>query len=240
MTGGNNGIGLYTCSLLASLPAYHVIMGSRSIEKGQKAIAEIKSQYPNSSISSVKLDIDSDDSIAAAVDEVKSRFGRLDILVNNAGICPLDFSRTILREALETNTISPAMVTREFAALLGKSSDPRIIYISSRLGSITLRFDPNSQAWNEDYKSYRISKAAMNMLVACDTWEYGKKGYKVFAYHPGYVLTDLANMREEKSKKGVATPESSARGILAIVQGKRDSEVGGFLHGEEAGLQLPW
>ena len=141
---------------------------------------------------------------------------------------------------METNTVSPAVVTQEFATLLGKSSNPRIIYVSSRLGSITIRSDPNAPPWNEDYKSYRISKAAMNMLVACDTWEYGKKGYKVFAYHPGYVLTDLAGMREEKLKKGVATPESSARGILAIIQGKRDSEVGGFLHGEEVGLKLPW
>jgi NAD(P)-dependent dehydrogenase (short-subunit alcohol dehydrogenase family) len=78
------------------------------------------------------------------------------------------------------------------------------------------------------------------MLVACDTWEYEKKGIKVFGYCPGYVVTDLAGLRDEKTKRGVKTPEGSARGLLAIAEGKRDSEMGKFLHGEAVGELYPW
>ncbi|CAI6289628.1 unnamed protein product [Periconia digitata] len=239
ITGGSNGIGLVTCDHLASKGTFQILLGTRSPEKGEKAVSEIKSKYPGSTISSLQIDITSDDSIAAAFKHVESTYGKLDALVNNAGICPTEFSRSILRETLETNVTSHAAVTETFAPLLSKSSSPRVLYVSSELGSITLRSDPKSRARDEEYKAYRISKAALNMLVACDAWEHSD--YKVFGYCPGYVITDLAGMREEKIKQGFAQqPDGSARGIAAIVEGKRDAEAGKFLHGEEEGEVHPW
>ena len=95
-------------------------------------------------------------------------------------------------------------------------------------------------AYNEAYKAYRISKAALNMVVACDAWEYREKA-KVFAFCPGYVITDLAGQREAKEKAGFAkSPDGSARGLLAIAQGKRDEENGQFLHDEKVGEVYPW
>jgi NAD(P)-dependent dehydrogenase (short-subunit alcohol dehydrogenase family) len=238
ITGGNNGIGLATCFLLASKGKFDVLMGSRSIEKGKKAIAEIQAEHPESSVSGIKLDITSDESISAAAKEIESKYGRLDALVNNAGICPTTFSRSILRDTLETNVTSHAVVTQAFTSLLSKSSSPRVLYVSSFLGSIAYRSDPENMAYKEDYKAYRISKAALNMLVACDAYE---NAFKVFAFCPGYVITDLAGMRDEKIKQGFAkTPDGSARGIAAIVEGRRDAEAGKFLHGEEEGMLYPW
>ena len=240
ITGGNNGIGLAACQLFAAQPKYHCIMASRSLEKGQKAISSIQSSNPDSTLSLVQLDITSDDSIAAAAKEVESQHGDLDILINNAGVCPTDFSRPILRECIETNAISPAMVTQAFAPLLLKSKDPRVIYVSTALGSITKRSDPNDIAYAADFRAYRTSKAALNMLVACDAWEYAGK-MKAFAFCPGYVITDLAGEREAKEKAGIAkSPEGSARGLLAIAGGRRDEENGLFLHEEEVGELYPW
>jgi len=240
VTGGNNGIGLAACQLFATQPNYHCIMGSRSQEKGQKAISSIQSSTPGAAISLVQLDVTSDTSIAAAVAEVKARHGHLDILINNAGVCPTDFSRSTLRDCLETNTISPAIVTEAFAPILLQSSAPRVIYVSSALGSISQRCDPANQAYSSDYKVYRMSKAALNMLVACDAWQYEGK-MKVFAYCPGYVITDLAGQRAEKEKAGFAkSPDGSARGLLNIADGKRDVENGMFLHDENAGSLYDW
>lgn len=240
VTGGNNGVGLATCQLFAAQPNYHCIMASRSLEKGQKALASIQSSNPSSSISLVQLDITSDASIAAAVEEVRARHGHLDVLINNAGICPVDFSRSVLRDCLETNTISPAIVTQAFMPLLLQSSNPRLVYVTSALGSIQTRGNSKIGAYNEAYKVYRISKAALNMLVACDAWEYKDK-VKVFAYCPGYVISDLAGLREAKEKAGIAkSPDGSARGLLVIAEGKRDEENGLFLHGEKAGELYPW
>ena len=240
VTGGNNGIGLAACMLFASQPNYHCIMASRSLEKGQKALESIQSSDSSSAISLVQLDITSNNSIAKAVEEVKAKHGHLDVLVNNAGVCPMEFSRSVLRDCLETNAISPALTTQAFAPLLLQSSTPRVIYVSSALGSIQMRCDPKSIAYNEAYKVYRTSKAALNMLAACDAWEYKDK-MKVFAFCPGYVITDLAGQREEKEKAGIAkSPEGSARGLLAIAEGKRDEENGLFLHDEKAGELYPW
>lgn len=240
VTGGNNGIGLAACQLFAAQPNYHCIMASRSIEKGQKAIASIRSSNSSSVISLVQLDITSDSSIAAAAEEVKAKHGHLDVLINNAGVCPTDFSRSVLRDCLDTNAISPALVTQAFAPLLLKGSTPRLVYVSSQLGSIQLRSDSESIAYNADYKTYRTSKAALNMLAVCDTWEYRDK-IKVFVFCPGYVITDLAGEREAKEKAGIAkSADSSARGLLAIAEGKRDKESGLFLHEDEAGGLYPW
>ena len=236
VTGGNNGIGLATCELLASQPNYHVIMGSRSLDKGHSAIASIKSSvHSSSNLSLVQLDITSDDSIAAAVEATKSLLGNdghLSVLINNAGICPTDFTRATLREALETNAISPALVTKAFAPLLLASPIPaKVIYVTSVLGSITSRADPKNMAYQAEYSAYRTSKAALNMLTVCDSVEYEGR-MKVWAFCPGYVVTDLAGERESKIQAGFAKgADTSAKGILAILEGKRDGEVGRFVHG---------
>ena len=237
VTGGNNGIGLAACQLFAAQPNYHCIMASRSLEKGQKALASIKS----SNISVVQLDITSDASIAAAVKEVEAKHSRLDVLVNNAGVCPTELTRDVLRECIDTNAISPGLVTQAFKSLLLKSQGtPRVVYVSSELGSISRRCDPKNVAYEAEYKAYRMSKAALNMLVACDSWEFGGK-MMVWAYCPGYVVTDLAGERESKEKAGVAkSPEWSARGLLRIVEGERDEEAGRFVHDERVGEVYDW
>ncbi|KAL7006365.1 hypothetical protein EMMF5_004018 [Cystobasidiomycetes sp. EMM_F5] len=241
VTGGSNGIGLATCKLFASQPNFHCIMGSRSLEKGKKAIQSIQAEVASSSLSLIQLDITSDDSIAAAAKQVESEHGRLDILINNAGICPVDFTRASARECIDTNAISPGLVTQAFAPLLLKSaSTPRIIYVSSALGSITKRSDPKDIAYQAEYTAYRMSKAALNMLVACDAYEFKDK-IKVFALCPGYVITDLSGEREAKEKAGIAkSPDHSAKAIFNIASGHRDQEHGLFLHDEELGEIYPW
>lgn len=235
ITGGNNGIGLAACELFSARSGYHCIMASRSLDKGRKSLASIKSSNPSAVISLVQLDINSDDSIKAAVDEVKSAQGRVDVLINNAGICPDDFSREQVREAVETNATSPALVTAAFAPLLLKSESPRLIYVSSVMGSIAMRANLGKK-----YKAYAVSKAALNMVVASDAFEYQDK-IKIFAFCPGYVVSDLAGIRKQKEEEGVAlTPDTSARGLFAIAEGERDAEEGKFLHGEKAGELYPW
>ncbi|CAF9940616.1 MAG: hypothetical protein ALECFALPRED_008775, partial [Alectoria fallacina] len=62
------------------------------------------------------------------------------------------------------------------------------------------------------------------MLVACDAWQYGNDGIKVFTFCPGYAVTDLAGMRQVKMDQRMPTAEGNARGLVDIAEGKRDAD----------------
>jgi len=89
ITGGNTGIGYETVkALYASSQAYTILMGSRSLEKAETAIAKLKSEVSESKneVLALQVDIEDDESIERAFEEVKGKWGRVDGLVNNAGL----------------------------------------------------------------------------------------------------------------------------------------------------------
>jgi NAD(P)-dependent dehydrogenase (short-subunit alcohol dehydrogenase family) len=89
VTGGNNGIGYETVkALLQSEKPYHVLMGSRSLEKAKLAIETLHKECPDTSniVEAVQIDLTSDESIERAFEQVQTSPGRLDALINNAGM----------------------------------------------------------------------------------------------------------------------------------------------------------
>ncbi|KAE9367244.1 NAD(P)-binding protein [Stipitochalara longipes BDJ] len=235
ITGGNGGIGYLTAeSLAASSPKYHIIICSRNQERGEKALSDLQKGKPEGSFSLIRLDVTDHDSITAAAEQVKTEYGRLDVLINNAGIIPKSTPLIKnLREVFETNTFGPAVITQTFTPLLEKSKDARIIYITSDLGSLTERSDPSNKYHKLPAMTYRMSKAALNMLMVCHHVELGPKGIKVWAFNPGYVVTNLSGTGEkgvqERIKNGAGDPKKSAEGIVACVDGRRDKDVGKFV-----------
>lgn len=88
ITGANTGIGYETVrALAASSVSYEILLGSRSVEKGEKAIQAAVKEFPAAAghISVVQIDIESDASIEAAFETIKTKYGRLDVLINNSG-----------------------------------------------------------------------------------------------------------------------------------------------------------
>lgn len=89
ITGANTGIGFQIVrALCGSDRAYDIILGSRSLAKVEEAISSAVAEFPSSRsiLFPLQVDIEHDDSIKKAFDEVQSKFGRLDALVNNAGV----------------------------------------------------------------------------------------------------------------------------------------------------------
>ena len=87
VTGANTGIGLETARGLAEMNA-SVVLACRDTERGQAAVADIKSLSQNSKVELMVLDLASQESIRGFAGAIQEKFDRLDVLVNNAATVP--------------------------------------------------------------------------------------------------------------------------------------------------------
>lgn len=210
---------------------YHVLVGARSIDKGNAVVKDLQSKDLPGSAEFVQLDVTDDRSIETASATVEKNYNRLDVLVNNAGIGGLGITpkRKQMLDCYNTNAIGTELVTDAFADLLKRSKMPaRIVNVSTGIGSITQRLskDPKDELIKEI--QYRASKAAMNMVTAGHYMLYTPLGIKVFAYCPGFTVSNLGP--HNKTENGAKPVADAATPLVDILEGKRDDEVGKFLH----------
>ncbi|KAG5175750.1 hypothetical protein JKP88DRAFT_337448 [Tribonema minus] len=86
ITGASQGIGLAICQGIISKPeGFHVLMGCRDVDKGKKAMEELKEGPGSAEV--IRLDVTNADHIAAVAETIRTRFsGQLSAVVNNAGV----------------------------------------------------------------------------------------------------------------------------------------------------------
>jgi NAD(P)-dependent dehydrogenase (short-subunit alcohol dehydrogenase family) len=227
ITGGNTGLGLEVVkAIYKSDGGYKIIMGSRCISKAEEAIAAVKKETPESKseLSSLQVDVTSDDSIRKAFEQVSAKHSRLDCLINNAG-ANFDHAaakgKMTVREAFnatwDVNVSGTHVMTHEFAPLLLKSSDPRLMFVTSGTSSLQetgefvsenlARLNASPEAgWPKPdstnlFISYRSSKTGLNMLMREWAKILKNDGVKVFAISPGFLATSLADIGAEQLKK---------------------------------------
>jgi len=217
-------------------------MGVRNPDKGARCLAEIQGRNPQGTLSLLTLDVTSDASIKAASAKLQQDFGCLDVLINNAGIeIATKFpSREELRTTFETNLFGPVILTQTLIPLIKSSKGRKIINVTSELGSITERVDPDHPTYHTPHTAYRMSKSALNMMTACQYHDWKDLGIKIWSYCPGFVVTDLSgpDRRQMRADMGAGDSKTSAQGIVEITEGKRDGEAGMFI--ARYGGQPPW
>jgi len=129
------------------------------------------------------LDLDSDESIAAAVTESMrlSDNGRIDVLVNNAGFGQVgaleDLTREAMRAQFETNVFGLQMLTNQVVANMREHNQGLIIHVSSILGLVSLPFSG----------AYNASKHAVEALADTLRLELSGSNIKVVALQPGHI-----------------------------------------------------
>jgi NAD(P)-dependent dehydrogenase (short-subunit alcohol dehydrogenase family) len=225
VTGANQGVGNEIAKALA-VNGYIVYVGSRKLENGERAAAEI-----GENAKAIQLDVTDQQSIHAAFERVENDFGRLDLLVNNAGIAhggtaplsPEELMRTgravnasldEVRTVWETNVFGVIAVTQAALPLLRQSSAARIVNVSSGLGSLTWISDP--ECWARDHFGivYAASKTALNAVTLAFALELEKENIKVISTSPGYTATALNNFQGTDSLEvGSREPVSAALDI---------------------------
>jgi NAD(P)-dependent dehydrogenase (short-subunit alcohol dehydrogenase family) len=226
VTGANKGIGFEIATGLAAL-GWQVGVGARDAERRDIAVEKI-----GGNAFGVPLDVTDDASVAAAAALIEERFGRLDVLVNNAAItggAPQEPTRvdpaTVLK-VVDTNVVGVIRVTNAMLPLLRRSDRPRIVNMSSSVGSLTRQSDFTNET-GPISGAYAPSKTFLNAL----TVQYAKElpDIQINLGCPGFTATDLNHFR------GVRTPQQGA--AIAIKLASEPEGTGGFY--EDAG-RIPW
>jgi NAD(P)-dependent dehydrogenase (short-subunit alcohol dehydrogenase family) len=236
ISGANQGIGAAAAVRLAKEHNYHVIIGSRNLENGQKVAKQIKSEGFSADV--VQLDLSSDESIAAATAYLEKTYTHLDVLVNNAGVL-LDHKGLPIRDlynvTFTTNVTGPAVLTNSLLPLLRRSTQrPRVIFVTSRMGSLAESLDSTRPWYSTDYTAYDASKAAVNILTANYSRILADMEARVNSVCPGLVKTNLTGYIAYGH-----SPEIGAQRILemATLTGK-DSDVTGTFSDKDG--SIPW
>lgn len=197
ITGANKGIGFETAKQLLQ-KGFYVYLGSRHAGRGIQAAEQLKAGGLTN-VESILIDVTDEASVQAAREEIGKRTKVLDVLINNAGINggspPYTASEATSQEfkaAFSTNVTGVASVTKTFLDLIKKSDAPRIVNVSTSVGSLSLQSDPEWPACHfAKYAVYAASKAALNMYTIHLAYELRDTNIKVNAVCPGLTKTDF-------------------------------------------------
>jgi NAD(P)-dependent dehydrogenase (short-subunit alcohol dehydrogenase family) len=229
VTGANRGIGLALVKQWLAVTDAHVFATARQPDAAAD-LHTLQRQHPDR-LTLVKLEVTSAADIDAAVAAVRQQTAALDVLVNNAGIDPDDgwslelLKPEVMLRAFEVNTVAPAMITKAFLPLLKASDRPRVVNISSDMGSIENRTYSDSHA-------YCASKAALNMVTRGFAVELRRDHVTLVCLDPGWVQTDMGGA------DAPLEPVESARGIVNVVSGLTPQDSGRYLRWD--GGTHPW
>lgn len=230
VTGANKGIGFAIAQALGH-EGFRVAVGARDDVRRDAAVQKLRAEGVDAF--GVALDVTSDESAARAAQAIEAEAGRLDALVNNAGISgrlddgaqdPTTLDLDVVRTVLDTNVFGVVRVTNAMLPLLERSDSPRIVNMSSDMGSLELHTGPVLAA-------YASSKTMLNALTVQYARRLADTNVIVNSACPGYVATDFTGHDAPR------TPEQGATIAVRLACLPDGGPRGGFFN--ESG-PIPW
>ncbi len=232
VTGGNKGIGYAIAEGLGAL-GWSVGIGARDDARREEAVEKLKAAGVDAF--GVPLDVTDDASVAAAAQLLAER-GGLDVLVNNAAITggmpqnPTAIDPATVLHVMDTNVVGVLRVTNACLPLLRQAAHPRVVMVSSSVGSLTLQTTPGSFVGPVS-GAYAPSKTFLNALMVQYVKELEGSNTLVNAGCPGYVKTDL------NGRNGTRTPKQGAAIAIRLATLPDDGPTGTY--SDDAG-PIPW
>jgi NAD(P)-dependent dehydrogenase (short-subunit alcohol dehydrogenase family) len=183
VTGSSKGIGMATALVLgrAGHKVYATMRNpSRSPELVQTAEKE------GLPIKVLTMDVDSDDSVAKAIDAVQQETGPIDVLVNNAGIESRgsieELNISYFRAVMETNYFGALRCIQAVLPKMRERRSGRIINVTSVAGRIA----------SSPFGPYTASKFALEALSEVLAQEAKMFNVRVAIVEPGIIDTAMA------------------------------------------------
>ena len=184
ITGGSRGIGFATAQAFLREGATVIITAS-SQASADKAVSQLKEQFPGSTVAGISPDLSSLESVRNAFVVATAQYGCLDILVNNAGVSEstpfLQYTEKNFNKVMDLNVKGVFNATRAAVDCMVARGSGVILSTSSM---VSISGQPSGFA-------YPASKFAVNGLTVSLARELGPKGIRVNAVAPGITETDM-------------------------------------------------
>lgn len=184
----------------------------------------------------IVADITDDEAIQTIKSVLDKEIDCIDMIINNAGVtgkCHTinDLSTNEMEEVINVHCLAVIRTYQACREHLSRSNKPIIVNISSRLGSLSRMATGEFKNRKFSY-SYRIAKAAQNMLTICMDQELREHNIRVAAVHPGRLLT------RSGAADADTTPEVGAQRFINWVNNYEEGEQTTYI---EPGFEnIPW
>lgn len=182
ISGGALGMGRAHAFALAREGA-KIVIADLNVDAGEATAKELEAD--GTSALFVRLDVRSEDSWAAAAQDVAHKFGRIDILVNNAGIylsgTTESTSLDVWEKTFAVNVTGVFLGCKTVIPHMRKAGGGSIINICSNWGIVAF----------PDAAAYVASKGAVRLLTKATASEVAKDNIRVNSVHPSLTETAM-------------------------------------------------
>jgi NAD(P)-dependent dehydrogenase (short-subunit alcohol dehydrogenase family) len=227
ITGANRGIGAEFVKQYSSA-GWRVHACFRSLDKAE-ALRNLAA-IPHSNIMLHQIDLSDFEQIDMLALTLTNE--TIDILINNAGIFPdkgskgfKDTDYDMWSYAFRVNSMAPLRMAEALIEHVAKSSEKKIVFISSKVGSI-------SANTTGAHYAHRSSKVALNMVAKSLSIDLAPRGISIATIEPGWVRSDMGG------NSAPISPEESVSGMTKIIEHLNPRNSGEFV--SYNGQKLSW
>jgi NAD(P)-dependent dehydrogenase (short-subunit alcohol dehydrogenase family) len=205
VTGGASGIGRAVARRLAAEGA-HVVIGDVDEEGARQTAADIAAAGGADRALGLRMDVTSETSVRAALEETVLAFGGLDILVSNAGMAQAgavsEMTLGDWERSFAVNATGHFLVAREaMRVMIPQGLGGALVFVATK----------NVMAPGKDFAAYSAAKAAEAQLAKVLALEGGPHGIRSNIVNPDAVFQDSrlwsAEVRRQRAAAQGIRPE---------------------------------